>query len=211
MNRPLLNAVLLVLIVGSFGMSWILRSDPTQPNRRVLPNMADSVAYDSDAPNPVFADGKTLQTPPAGTIARGFEPLHYATSTEEAVRAGVELRNPFSDNPAPHLDRGAKKYATFCGVCHGSTGLGDGPVTRRGVPPPPSLLIDNAMDMPDGRMFHVLTYGQNNMASYASQISRDDRWRVILHVRSLQGKLASTQPATTTQPVNDVNSSEAMP
>ena len=40
--------------------------------------------------------------------------------------------------------------------------------------------------MKDGQMFHVLSYGQNNMPSYASQLSRDDRWNVIVYLRSLQ-------------------------
>jgi mono/diheme cytochrome c family protein len=40
--------------------------------------------------------------------------------------------------------------------------------------------------MKDGQIFHVLNFGQGNMSSYASQISREDRWKVILYVRSLQ-------------------------
>lgn len=35
-------------------------------------------------------------------------------------------------------------------------------------------------------MFHILTYGQNNMPSYASQLSRQDRWNVIAYLRTLQ-------------------------
>ena len=32
-------------------------------------------------------------------------------------------------------------------------------------------------------MFQILTNGQNSMPSYAAQISREDRWKAILHVR----------------------------
>ena len=49
------------------------------------------------------------------------------------------------------------------------------------------------MQMKDGQLFHILTHGQNNMASYASQLSREDRWNVIVYVRSLQ---AAAKPAT---------------
>jgi hypothetical protein len=42
-------------------------------------------------------------------------------------------------------------------------------------------------------MFHVLTYGQGAMASYAALLSRDDRWCVVLHVRSLQPKAAGKE------------------
>jgi hypothetical protein len=40
--------------------------------------------------------------------------------------------------------------------------------------------------MKDGQMFHILTHGQGNMASYAGQLLSADRWQVILHIRSLQ-------------------------
>lgn len=211
MTRWILNAFLIVLMAGAFGLSWIVQGDPAQPNRRVPTNMADSIAYDSFAPNAAFADGKTLQAPPQGSIARGYLPLHYTPAAEDAARAGVELTNPFSADPEPHLERAAAIYKSFCMVCHGVGGMGDGPVTRRGVPPPPSLHAENAMNLPDGRMFHILTYGQNNMASYASQVSRDDRWRVILHIRSLQGRLTTTQPSPTSAPANTPSISEAQP
>jgi len=211
MKRMILNTVLILLVAGAFGMSLMLGSDPARPNRRLPTNMADSVVYDAFAPNAVFADGKTLQTPPTGSIARGYLPLHYAPGPEEALRAGQELSNPFAADPQTHLQRGAAVFQSFCVVCHGPGGLGDGPVTRRGVPPPPSLLAENAMSLSDGRMFHILTYGQNNMASYASQVSRDDRWRVILYVRSLQGRLTATRPSPTSAPAAHANTLEAQP
>ena len=60
-------------------------------------------------------------------------------------------------------------------------------MTLRGVPPPPSLLADKALKMKDGQLFHIVTYGQANMASYAGQVTTEDRWAVILHIRHLQG------------------------
>ena len=57
----------------------------------------------------------------------------------------------------------------------------------RGFPPPPSLLADQAVRLADGQIFHIVTYGQKNMPSYAAQVPLDDRWRVIAYVRSLQG------------------------
>jgi mono/diheme cytochrome c family protein len=62
---------------------------------------------------------------------------------------------------------------------------------------PPSLLAEHALKMKDGQMFHVLTFGQNNMPSYASQLSREDRWSVIGFVRSLQAQVPATPSATT--------------
>jgi mono/diheme cytochrome c family protein len=47
-------------------------------------------------------------------------------------------------------------------------------------------MLPRAVQMKDGQMFHILTYGQNNMPSYASQVSPEDRWSVITYVRSMQ-------------------------
>ncbi|MCC6421572.1 MAG: DUF3341 domain-containing protein [Gemmataceae bacterium] len=185
-SRVRINAALLVLLVVLVALNWFLTPDPGQPNREFLPDMARSVPYDAFAPNPNFPNGQTLQTPPPGTIPRGQLPLHYAATPEDALRAGRELINPLDGKSAQIRERGALVYANYCLLCHGPAGKGDGPVAVRGVPPPPSLLADHALQMKDGQLFHVLTYGQGNMASYASQLSREDRWSAILHIRALQ-------------------------
>jgi mono/diheme cytochrome c family protein len=162
------------------------RGDPTVPNLEYIPEMIDSVAYDSFARNPVTPDGKTLLAPPEGTIPRGLKPLHYGPGKEEAVRAGRELVNPVPWSEGARK-RGAEVYANFCAVCHGREGQGDGPVIGR-FPAPPSLLGERARRMPDGEMFHIVTMGQGLMKPYAVQVRRQDRWKVIHYVRSLQAE-----------------------
>lgn len=183
--RRIANALLLLALVGLLSLNWVLRSDPAKRNFDFLPNMVQSVPYDSFAANPNFADGKTLREPVPGTIIRGQLPLHYAATPADAVRAGRELINPVARNKAA-LSRGAVVYANYCETCHGPAGKGDGRVAQRGFPAPPSMLAPKAMQMADGQMFHVLTYGQGNMPSYAAQIERADRWAVIAYVRTLQ-------------------------
>ncbi|MGZ5443504.1 MAG: c-type cytochrome [Thermoanaerobaculia bacterium] len=182
MRRTIVNVVLLLLTIGLLSLNWLVRSDAATRNFDVLPNMVESVPYDSFARNPNFADGKTLREPVPGTVFRGHLPLHYAATPADAVRAGLELTSP----PAS-VARGAIVYANFCETCHGPAGKGDGRVAQRGFPAPPSFLAPKALQMRDGQMFHVLTYGQNNMPSYASQIAREDRWAAIAYVRTLQG------------------------
>ncbi len=189
-----LNAGLVLAFLGSFGVMWASRRDVHQPNWEVFPDMAHAPRANAFAPSTVFASGQTLQAPPAGTIPRGWPPLHYGATPEDAVRAGRELQNPFAPGDAAALARGEPLYATFCAVCHGAGGEGNGPVATRGVPPPPSLVTGRALELPDGHLFHILTYGQNNMAPYAAQLSREDRWRVILYVRSLQRSATSPPP-----------------
>ncbi len=190
-----LNLVLAAAFAASFVVMWASRRDVHQPNVEYFPDMAHSPRYNAFAPNPVFADGRTLQAPPEGAIARGLMPEHFQATPADAERAGRELTSPFAAGDNDALARGRHVYETFCVPCHGAAGGGDGPVARRGVPPPPSLIAEHAIGLPDGHLFHIITYGQNNMASYAAQVDREDRWRVILFVRSLQAQAtASSQP-----------------
>jgi len=186
MRRTIVNSVLLLLVAGSLSLNWVLRGDPDQRNFEVLPDMAKSVPYDAFSANPNFADGMTLRAPVPGTVIRGFMPLHYDATPEDAQRAGRELANPFASSDTKAIARGAAVYLTYCDICHGPAGKGDGTVAQRGFPAPPSLLTPKAQALADGQIFHLVTYGQKNMPPYAAQVSRDDRWKVVLHVRSLQ-------------------------
>jgi mono/diheme cytochrome c family protein len=198
MGRAVLNASLLLAVVVLGVASWILSPDLTKPNFEFLPQMAHSPRYNAFAPNPNFADGTTLQHPEPGTIARGSKPLHYAATPQDALRAGEELKSPLDLSNVRARERGAFVFSNFCAVCHGAGGAGNGPVAQRGYPPPPSLLAEHALKMKDGQLFHVLTYGQNNMPSYASQLSREDRWNAILYIRTMQA--AATPVPTPTAP-----------
>jgi mono/diheme cytochrome c family protein len=188
------NLVLLVALVASVVAHLLVgKRDPAQPNDSFLAGMAEPVSYGAFAANPNFPDGKTLRVPAAGTVPRGRLPLHYKATPEDAARAGKELHSPFAAGDSLHQQRGAFLFTNYCQMCHGPRGLGDGPVPKKGFPAPPSLLADKTRGRKDGEVFHILTYGQGNMASYATQLSREDRWAVILHVRALQ-KQAAPQP-----------------
>ncbi|MBI3469969.1 MAG: cytochrome c [Candidatus Solibacter usitatus] len=168
------------------GLNLTVRNDPAAPNFQFLPEMVRAVPYESFSENPNFPDGKTLQAPVPGAIPRGHLPLHFTASPEEAARAARELRNPFTPAGAQAVERGAFLYVTFCRPCHGPTGNGDGPVVMKGYPAPPPVTSDKTRELQDGQIFHIVTFGQKNMPSHATQLSREDRWKVILHIRALQ-------------------------
>lgn len=178
------NLSLAVILAVLIGLHWAVPSDPTRRSMRYFPDMADSIAMESQAP-PVAEMTIDLR-PPEGSIARGFLPFNYEATPEDAVRAGLELVNPLADEDQSIGERGAALFATFCTPCHGPNGNGDGPVTLKGVPPPPSLHLPHALDLPDGQIYHIITHGQKNMASYAAQVDRLDRWRLVGTIRSLQ-------------------------
>jgi len=187
------NVMLLMAFVGTLGLNWLVRSNPSEPNREFMPEMVRTPRYNAYSANPNFPDGKTLQRPEPRTIPRGYLPAHFVATPEDAIRAGDTLENPLPANDAVALSRGKNVFVNFCVPCHGIAGKGDGLVVQRGYPAPPSLLADDARKIKDGQIFHILTYGQKNMPSYAGQLSREDRWKVILYVRSLEN-----QPAPTT-------------
>jgi hypothetical protein len=183
--RGLNIALLMLLCIGAV-LNWTLSSVHRTPNVEFMPEMAHPVPQESYAEHGALPNKMVLQPPPDGAIPRGYLPLHYETTPKDAGRAGEELSNPFKLGDKRWQPRGAVVYSNYCALCHGASGTGDGPVSQRGVPPPPSLLADKARKMKDGQLFHIVTYGQANMAAYAAQISREDRWAVILHVRQLQ-------------------------
>jgi mono/diheme cytochrome c family protein len=155
-----------------------------------MPNMVYSLAYDSFAPNPITRDGLTLQRPVRGSIPRGYLPLHYAATPEDAERAGRELQNPVP-RTARSAAEGQLLFETYCAVCHGKQGAGDGPLVPK-IPNPPAYTSSRVRSMPVGQIFHVITFGSGRMPSYASQLSQNDRWLIAAHVQTLQN--AEGQP-----------------
>lgn len=161
----------------------VLVRDVAQRNWDVFPDMAYSAAAKSQSE---VAGEPTDRPLVAGVVPRGRLPFRYAPGPDEAKRAGAELSNPFRTDDAAAVARGAEVFRVWCSVCHGTTGEGDGTVVLRGMLKPPSLLAERARTIADGEAFHILTMGQGNMASYAVQVSAEDRWKAILHVRVLQ-------------------------
>ncbi len=187
MSSKALNRVLFVILVFMVGTVFLVRRDYTTKNVEFLPGMVSGVAYGPQSANPIFQDRKTLQMPVKGTVARGFEPLLYTPDPEGALRAGLELGSSLDPKDSTgDLARGAFVFNTFCTPCHGSGGAGDGLIPQRGFPPPPSLLAEHAVTMKDGQIFHIITYGQRTMPALAGQVVRDDRWRVVNFIRTLQ-------------------------
>lgn len=193
------NIALGILLAAVLLATWSMRVDPQRPNWDIFPDMQYSPASGALGTNTVFADGRTWQPSPDGTIARGETRLDYAATPADAIRAGEELTNPIAPGDAAALARGAAVFRVNCAMCHGPQGVGDGPATKRGVPPPPSLLTGKSMQMKDGQLMHILTYGQGNMAPFAAQLSLEDRWQVIALVRDMQAKAAASA-ATPAEP-----------
>jgi mono/diheme cytochrome c family protein len=119
-----------------------------------------------------------------GTVARG---QLRADQAFYAGKVGSELVDVL---PVPLtrdvLARGQDRFNIFCSPCHGRTGTGEGMVTKRGLRPPPSYLIDRLKEAPIGHFFDVMTNGFGVMPDYAAQIPPEDRWAIAAYIRALQ-------------------------
>ncbi|HZI89860.1 MAG TPA: cytochrome c [Candidatus Polarisedimenticolia bacterium] len=147
-----------------------------------MPNMAYSPAIKAQNEDPMHPGFSAMRMPVAGTVPRGFTPYRYAI--QDSLVAQRELVNPLP-RTADVLGRGQRVFNTYCIVCHGPKGDGQGYIVPK-FPMPPSLLSAKVSEWPDGRIFHIITRGQNLMPSYATQVLPEDRWAVIHYVRALE-------------------------
>src|SRR5574338_727373 len=128
----------------------------------------------------LFADDRGMRTPVEGTVARGFIPYPYAGQTNPAE----VLSNPYIPTKE-NLELGKSKFLTYCSPCHGNFADGDSRL-RGQFPNPPTLHSTRARDFSDGMIYHIITNGQNVMPSYASQVTREERWAIVNYIRVLQ-------------------------
>jgi mono/diheme cytochrome c family protein len=140
-----------------------------------MPDMAYGPAKKAQYPG-------TTGLPVKGTVPR--EGVSYPYGMADAEKAGKELKNPLMATPSV-LARGADRFNTYCLVCHGPKGEGDGSIIPK-FPRPPTIHSDKVRGWSDGRLFHVITMGQGLMPKYAVQIPAEDRWAIIHHIRALQ-------------------------
>lgn len=91
-------------------------------------------------------------------------------------------------------------FERYCVPCHDAEGGGEGLVVEKGFPAPPSLMTQKVRDWPDGRIFHIVTDGQNIMPSYATQIRPRDRWAAVRYVRDLETKHPVAPPPENAAP-----------
>lgn len=158
--------------------------DNNNPGYAYFPDMTDSRAYESYSENPNFPNHVTLREPPEGTIARGYIPLPYTKDLEDRVLAGKELKNPFTYTDE-NLERGKTMFERICFDCHGPMGDGQGHLFTSGLYPypPASLINEKVMGLPDGEIFHTITYGYGIMPEHGTIVQPDDRWKIILYIR----------------------------
>jgi hypothetical protein len=171
----LLTGVALLVTVSTYVTLNIVLYAPPFDWMMVQPKLSAQEA------STLFSTGIGMRPPVDGTIARGLIPYAYKGKPEDA---GKSLVNPVPFNDAS-VAKGRTKYLIFCSPCHGNFGRGDSRLNGQ-FPNPPTLHADKVRTWTDGSIYHVMTDGQNVMPSYASQLTRDERWAIVHYVRVLQ-------------------------
>ncbi|MCX7878273.1 MAG: DUF3341 domain-containing protein, partial [Ignavibacteria bacterium] len=123
--------------------------------------MHEQPRVNPQTPSTFFKDGWSMRKPVEGTVARGFIPYEFKGKHDSLVIP--------SANPLPLtkevMDKGKKRYDTYCSPCHGYYGKGDSRL-RGQFPVPPTLHSEKVRKWSDANIYHVITNGQNVMPSY---------------------------------------------
>ena len=185
---------------------------PNSPGWEYMPDMYRSSSYETNGGNGMFADSMVNRPAVAGTISQGWVanseysmtkmPYPYKEDSAGYENAGQFLKDPFPAS-AEIIEQGKERFEKYCIHCHGPSGQGDGTVVTIGnFPPPPAYSSVQLKNLPEGKMFHTLQYGKGMMGSHASQLTSEERWKIIRYVQTLQnpgGATTSTAPADSTK------------
>ena len=178
------------------------------PNKQTLQNRVpgtiargETPLHYGPGPQEALRAGKELVNPiskPQKLILQNFqEKQGWSEAQKKAAQAkhqAITKKNQAAyqmkvNRYKTSVQHGLKQYQIYCSSCHGTSGKGDGLVSKRGFPPPPSLLIGKSTQMQDGQLFHIITYGQGSMPPMAPQLSPKTRWDVVNYIRSIQPPL----------------------
>jgi mono/diheme cytochrome c family protein len=166
------------VFLGACGETTLLDPMERQPKFRAF------------AANAQFEDGRAMRRPPAGTV-----PRERQTQRPEITLGKDKYGQEVAAFPVAVtrelMDRGRKKFEIHCAVCHGLLGDGVSPVaTQMSLRPPPDL--HKLHNVGPGHLFQVISAGYGLMASYAAELTAQDRWAVIAYVHALRRSQAAT-------------------
>jgi mono/diheme cytochrome c family protein len=92
-------------------------------------------------------------------------------------------------------------YADECAQCHGDRGKGDGPEARSHYPLPADLTDPKLLsNVTDGEIFYQISEGRRPMPSFKRRLTEDQRWQLVLLVRSFSQQPASVTTTAPSQP-----------
>lgn len=202
--RILLSFVVIIAIVTLMDSCGSKRD----PGRIYMPDMTYSRAYEAYAPNNLAKENiHYVPWPVEGTIRRGdLFPYPLPNDTNGYIMS-AKIKDPLPPLDSTDMKEAQRLFNINCAICHGEQMNAQGPLATGGkVPAVANLTLSQYVKMPVGTMFHSVTYGKGNMGSYASQLTRKQRWMVIQYVKQHQlggAAGAATSDSTATATASD--------
>jgi mono/diheme cytochrome c family protein len=116
-----------------------------------------------------------------------FGPPENAVAIQgQSIILDAPLTNPIPSDDTS-LQRGEILYSIHCALCHGETGLGDGPLAEYFTERPPSdLTAPNVSAQFDSTLFLTLSRGLGQMPPLLENLTARERWDVINYIRNLE-------------------------
>lgn len=195
--RILLSFVIIIAVVTLLNSCGNKRD----PGRIYMPDMTYSRAYEAYAPNNLAKENiNYLDWPVEGTIRRGDLFPYPLANDSTGYRLSAQIKDPLPPLDSTDMHEAQRLFNINCAICHGEKMNAQGPLATGGkIPAVANLTVSQYVKMPVGTMFHTVTYGKGNMGSYASQLTRKQRWMVIQYVKKTQlGDAAGAAPADST-------------
>ena len=101
-----------------------------------------------------------------------------------APKEAEAIKNPVTPS-VPVLAEARTLYTANCSPCHGDKGRGDGPAASGLTPKPADHSSSIVQGESDGSLFWKLSVGRNPMPAYKAAFNDQQRWELILYIRSL--------------------------
>jgi mono/diheme cytochrome c family protein len=120
-----------------------------------------------------------------------FHKTPWSVPLEDKLR-----KNPLAGSDA-NLNAAKPVYNEYCSNCHGDSGKGDGSDAMMYDPSPSDLTDAKHMNhLTDGEIFYQITQGRKPMPSFRKKLTEDQRWQLVILVRSLAASAASSPTPT---------------
>ena len=125
-----------------------------------------------------------------------FHKTPWSVPLEDKLR-----KNPLAASDA-NLNAAKPVYNEYCANCHGDSGKGDGSDAMMYDPSPSDLTDAKHMNsLTDGEIFYQITQGRKPMPSFRKKLTEDQRWQLVILVRSFSGGIAFPPvPTKTSEP-----------
>jgi mono/diheme cytochrome c family protein len=174
--RPKNAAAARLLIAAMLGAAWLTLS--AARSAQAFPWSTDM--FKGAAVQPQEMAPRVM---PSGTLPiNGIQKMDLEQMT-------IGMKNPLKETPA-NLAHGKDLFLNTCQPCHGENADGNGPVAHLLQHKPTNLLTGVSKNLPDGYIYGYIRNGGIWMPAYADAMSSDERWDVIMYMRSMQAKAA---------------------